>query len=171
MKTGCIYKIANLINGKVYIGQSMNVLERWKRHKIGDTKCPAIRAAIRKYGAENFSFLVIEDNLAESELPDRECYWIEYYDSYSKGYNLTPGGEVCPSKLPDVRKKMSENNHYKGRHGLDNPHFGMKRSAETKAKMSRAHRGNKNHTFGKPRSPEVRKKISDTLKKRNKKKS
>lgn len=60
-KTG-IYKIQNLINGKIYIGQSKNIEKRWLRHKTTafnkndhSYNLPLYRA-IRKYGLENFSF-------------------------------------------------------------------------------------------------------------------
>lgn len=52
--------------------------------------------AIRKYGIENFDFVIIELCKPE-DLNDKEIYWIKYYNSYedvNKGYNLTPGGHA-----------------------------------------------------------------------------
>lgn len=109
-QTNCgIYKIENLINGKVYIGQSISIKNRWQAHKTDgfnpNNKCydrPLYRA-FRKYGLENFDFSVIE--LCSSEkLNEREIYWISYYNSYGEGgYNLTPGGnepiKICPEEL------------------------------------------------------------------------
>ena len=48
--------------------------------------------AFRKYGIENFSICELEkcDN---SILDEREIYWINYYQTYKKGYNATAGGE------------------------------------------------------------------------------
>ena len=95
-----IYKIENLINGKVYIGQSKNIKQRWKEHRYRPFNpsskqydCPFYRA-IRKYGLENFSFVILEETSIE-DLDNKEKYWIEYYDSHNKekGYNLTDGGD------------------------------------------------------------------------------
>lgn len=86
-----IYKITNKINGKQYIGQSINLEHRLNEHRRceGDSY---IHNAIKKYGLENFDFEIIE--LTSKELlNEREKFWIAYYDSYNKGYNLTLGGE------------------------------------------------------------------------------
>lgn len=88
-----IYKITNLINGKCYIGQSVDIYERWHQHKYADCKESVIHTAIKKYGIENFSFEIIE-KLHQEELNEREIYWINYYDSYNKGYNCTLGGDT-----------------------------------------------------------------------------
>ena len=50
-----IYKIENLINHKVYIGQSIHIERRWKEHCANSTSS-VISKAIKKYGKENFSF-------------------------------------------------------------------------------------------------------------------
>lgn len=89
-----IYKIQNLINGKVYIGQSVHIERRFREHKYSDKNNSLIHKAIKKYGIENFSFEVIEecDYLL---LDEREIYWISHYNSTNKekGYNLTQGGQ------------------------------------------------------------------------------
>ena len=100
-----IYKIENLINGKVYIGQSVNTSERWLAHKevltmpshAYELKKPLYKD-MRKYGIENFSFEIIEECDRE-KLNEREIYWIEKYNSYyfdknNNGYNLTRGGDA-----------------------------------------------------------------------------
>ena len=87
-----IYKITNLINGKVYIGQSIDIEKRWEDHKFYSGKeNTAIQSAFKKYGISNFSFEVIEECLKE-ELDAKEIYWIAKYDSFNNGYNLTQGG-------------------------------------------------------------------------------
>lgn len=106
-----IYKIENLINGKVYIGQSICITHRWRAHRK-DAYNPKNRCyerplyrAIRKYGLDNFSFTVIE-YCSEDILNEREVYWIKYYNSFEDGYNLTPGGHepviIIPSKLYEL---------------------------------------------------------------------
>ena len=89
-----IYKITNLINGKVYVGQSVNILTRWRRHRSemnNLNNCYPIYKAMRKYGLENFAFEVIEE-CSKNLLDEREKYWIKYYNSYYDGYNQTSGG-------------------------------------------------------------------------------
>ena len=94
---GFIYKITNKINGKSYIGQTIqNVKERFYQHCA--TKCSqailnmVIHKAINKYGKSNFTIEVIEE-VESTNLNDREKYWIRYYDSYNNGYNSTEGGQ------------------------------------------------------------------------------
>lgn len=101
-----IYKIQNLINGKCYIGQSIDIEKRWKVEKNSafneNSKSYSypISKAFRKYGIENFDFQVLEICNKES-LNEKEKYWIQYYDSYQKGYNQTLGGD---SGSPQVEK-------------------------------------------------------------------
>ena len=102
-----IYKITNLINNKVYIGQSKNIEYRWKQHKNHPFNInnkdydKRLYQAIRKYGLENFSFEILEECQIQ-ELNNKEIYWIKYYDSANidKGYNMTLGGQnSTPIKL------------------------------------------------------------------------
>lgn len=94
-----IYKITNILNGKIYIGCSKNIENRWKQH-LRCNEGHAIHKAIETYGSENFSFEIIEECLPE-ELTIKEIYWIKYYNSYLQGYNMTTGGDgVC-----EVNKK------------------------------------------------------------------
>ena len=94
---GFIYKITNKVNGKSYIGQTIqNVKERFYQHCA--IRCSqavlnmAIHKAINKYGKSNFTIEVIEE-VESTNLNDREKYWIRYYDSYNNGYNSTEGGQ------------------------------------------------------------------------------
>ena len=94
---GFIYKITNKVNGKSYIGQTIqSVKERFYQHCA--TKCSqailnmVIHKAITKYGKSNFTIEVIEE-VESANLNDRERYWIRYYDSYNNGYNSTEGGQ------------------------------------------------------------------------------
>lgn len=88
-----IYKITNILNGKVYIGKSINIQERWKNHKRVPNDGMAIHKAMKKYGIHNFIFEVLEE-CSKEQLDAKESYWIKYYNSYlGEGYNATPGGE------------------------------------------------------------------------------
>ena len=90
-----IYKLTNLKNQKVYIGQAANIAERWKDHiKAGlgiDTPNNMLYTAMMKDGVENFTFEVLEE-CERSALNDRETYYIEFYRSQEYGYNMTKGG-------------------------------------------------------------------------------
>lgn len=85
-----IYLITNIINSKIYIGQTNG---KRKDYFAGGK---LIKQAIRKYGKENFSRkILIEGDFDKIKLDELERYYIkEYKSSDSKiGYNLAPGGE------------------------------------------------------------------------------
>lgn len=88
-----IYKIVNLINGKVYIGQSISIERRWAEHRTSKGNY-YIDKAIKKYGINNFEFCVIEECLPE-RLNELETKYINEYKSLSteSGYNISRGGK------------------------------------------------------------------------------
>lgn len=97
-----IYKATSATTGKVYIGQTTQTLQerinQHNSHAFGHQYNYHFHNAIRKYGADDFSYEIIEDNIKSVEtLNERERYWISYYNSYYDGYNSTMGGEgrVC----------------------------------------------------------------------------
>lgn len=96
---GVIYKITNLINSKIYIGQtSQTAAARWSDHKKNFKSLQddmVIHKAMFKYGKDNFSFEIIEE-CDNNKLSERESYWIKYYNTYEEGYNSTLGGEGAP---------------------------------------------------------------------------
>ena len=82
-----IYKITNLINEKVYIGQSIHIERRWQEHCKPSSRS-LIGKAIQKYGKEHFAFQVLEE-CAEEQLDDLEERYISEYGSIvPKGYNI-----------------------------------------------------------------------------------
>ena len=102
-----IYKIENLINNKVYIGQSENLPKRWKNHlnsykrylKGSKNRGHTILwKAFDKYGLNNFKFTVVA-NCPKEYLNKLEVKFISIYDSYNKGYNATIGGQ-CGGTMP-----------------------------------------------------------------------
>lgn len=96
INTGKIYKYTNLINGKTYIGQTKQSLEqRDHKHITQLNDNTYFHRAIKKYGRENFSLELIEDNIPLDLLNEKEIYYIDYFQSFyttGKGYNLTQGG-------------------------------------------------------------------------------
>ncbi len=93
-----IYKYTNKINGNSYIGQSINIEQRYQQHlfdakNLATRKGTAIDKAIAKYGIENFTFEILEE-CPKEQLNEREKYWINFYDTYNNGYNLTSGGDA-----------------------------------------------------------------------------
>ena len=94
-----IYKITNLINNKIYVGQSIDIDERWKQHiyKAFNSNEKGynsiIHLAFRKYGIENFTLEVLEECKIE-ELDNKERYWIKELNSLEpNGYNILVGGQ------------------------------------------------------------------------------
>ena len=97
-----IYKITNLVNGKIYIGETVRPIKaRWSQHKsraLSEEKGHGydyhLYHAMRKYGLENFNIEEIETCLDE-ERYERETYYIDLFNSFdkNKGYNSTIGGK------------------------------------------------------------------------------
>lgn len=104
-----IYKITNKINNKCYIGQTIkSAKQRWEehqRHAFGshpNDVNKTLYKAIRKYGLENFTFEVIQDNIETYEQLDKaEIYWIDFYNGFIRGYNETLGGQQYHEILPN----------------------------------------------------------------------
>ena len=112
---GYIYKITNILNNKIYIGQTVKTVEkRFQQHKNNSNKPYfsqiVLYKAFNKYGIENFSCEIVE--MVENEkLDEREKYWIEYYDSYFNGYNSTLGGRATQLHnwdIDDIIEKYQE---------------------------------------------------------------
>lgn len=91
---GYIYKIYNDINDKIYVGKTCSTIaERWSKHLYAYTRYDwHLYRAMRKYGVENFHIEAIEECTNEN-LDEKEKYWIKYYNSFEKGYNMTIGGD------------------------------------------------------------------------------
>lgn len=91
-----IYMIKNTINDKAYIGQAKDIFHRWSTHRVElNAERHAnrhLQGAWRKYGAEAFVFSVVEE-CTETDLNNREQYYIDLYDTYNNGYNMDMGGE------------------------------------------------------------------------------
>jgi group I intron endonuclease len=147
-----IYCITNNINGKKYIGQSVNIKNRWQQEKHLSGINKHLESAFQKYGLENFSFEVLEE-CQEKELNAKEVDYIKKFNSTNRemGYNQTTGGEHFKviNKTPmseETRRKISESK--KGQ------------------KFSETHKNNLSKSWKKENhvSPEISKKISESSK-------
>lgn len=152
-----IYKITNP-KGRVYIGQAIDTVKRYKQYKIGDFKQQKrLYSSYLKYGWEAHTFEVIEECLIES-LNCRERYWQEHFDVLSsKGMNCVL--QECEEKRKvysqEIKDKIGKSNTGKTKGKIPwnkgikmSPH-----SAETKTKISLSN-------TGKIHSEEHREKIS-----------
>lgn len=105
-----IYKITNMLNGKIYIGQTTRTLEqRWREHCSTCSGCTYLHNAITKYGKENFQVEQIDVALDQKELNYKEQYYIAYFSSLApNGYNLETGGGSGKQLCDETRKKISK---------------------------------------------------------------
>lgn len=117
-----IYIIYNDFNSLVYIGKAKYGAEhRWKEHIGYDlNNNQYIHRAMRKYGIEHFSYKVLETNIPDEILNEREKYWIKHYNSYiPNGYNMTEGGDGGPGR-PPLSKEEKEYNAQLRQQGIIN---------------------------------------------------
>lgn len=166
MKKICgIYKFTNKVNGKVYIGKSVDVYYRYKDHinKCNRGQKCLFYNALRKYGIEGFNYeIILECSIEELN------YWEKYYISYYKsnvnrygnkyGYNCTDGGDGLCGHEPWNKGKVNiysdETRKSMGAHNIGNSYLlGHHHSEESKKLISK-------HSKGKKESEETRKKKS-----------
>lgn len=103
-----IYKITNKINGKSYIGQSVNIERRWWNHKScnGSDDFPLYKA-IKQYGKDNFTYEVLEE-CSKDKLSERELYYIHKFNTVEEGYNPTDITDN-PFKHKEILTKAIQN--------------------------------------------------------------
>ena len=137
-----IYKATNKINGKSYIGFDSNWPSRKYKHKSRSaTGQQALYCSIRKYGWDNFEWIVIyQSKDAKHTLNEIEPFFIREYNSYKNGYNMTIGGDgsIGYKHSDEMKKYLSEQ-----KTGIKNPMFKKVVSEETKRKLSNLNKGRK----------------------------
>ena len=87
-----IYKITNLNSQKCYIGQAVDIANRWRQHvKRGvgaeDWTRNKLYPAMYSLGVENFTFEIVEE-CERSKLNEREDYWQEFFHAKDYGYSI-----------------------------------------------------------------------------------
>ena len=150
-----IYMIRNKVNGKMYVGQAIEIEgSRWKRHRSelrGNYHVNEhLQRAWNKYGEESFEFSILLE-CEEKQLNTYEEYYIFELMTYDPriGYNKNYGGdsgkhtEETKRKIRESCKGINcgENNYMYGKTGEKCPNYGKHHTKETKKKMSEAKKG------------------------------
>jgi hypothetical protein len=105
-----IYRMYNLINGKSYVGQSVNIRSRWQGH-LCDLRegrhNRLLQADCDLHGINAFEFEILEllDSKDPSILSERELYWVRHHRSNEPehGYNLDEVGSHSGLETLHVR--------------------------------------------------------------------
>jgi group I intron endonuclease len=128
---GIIYSLHNLVNGKYYIGQTVQTMAaRWNEHKkrARNGSLFTIHKAIRKYGPEMFEPRVLV--ICPIDLLDEvERLIITEHRAMVCGYNMVAGGRGCSEPLAEVRARMSQ------------AQSGKRHTEESRQRMSRSKSG------------------------------
>ncbi len=165
-----IYKVINLINGKIYIGQSRYKNDNYLGSGIN------IKEAILFFGRDNFIKEYIDTASDQTELDEKEKYWIKKTDAQNPniGYNIADGGWNHLTITPDIKKKISNTIKNMYENGYVNNRKGKTMSSESREKISKSLKGKSlseetkkklsDLNKGKKHTDEVRKKISESKK-------
>jgi group I intron endonuclease len=143
MNTG-VYRILNLLNGKLYIGSSKNIKERWQQHvsrlNKGTHPSKKLLNAWRKYGSDAFQFEMVElcDVLV---LLKREQHWLDSTRAFKVGYNSRPKAESCLGYKRGTPSSEHIRKNAEAHTGSNNANWGKPRSKETKRKIAAAQKG------------------------------
>jgi group I intron endonuclease len=150
-QAGYIYKITNISNGKIYIGQTWQQIHIRCSHPNKYKNCIKLYRAFNKYGFDNFKVEVITTAFDQSTLDDLESFFIQKYNCIESGYNCQAGGSNGKHS-ESTKQKMSEawlkrpGPSAETKNLISKALIGRTYSAETKKKMSLRKRGENTHT-------------------------
>jgi len=166
-----IYKITNLKNDKIYIGQRQSSKNDAAYYGSGKL----IRLAIKKYGITAFKKEVIEYCNSPEQLNEQEIYWIRHYNSFPPiGYNLICSGTRDKALVSGDKNGFFGKHHTKksielmklhlpNRSGQNNPMYGKSHTDLAKLKISQKNKGKLAGNKNPSKRFAVRKKISQSL--------
>jgi group I intron endonuclease len=158
-----LYKLTNEINGKTYIGQTINPEQRWSNNGYQYRESKILFNAIKKYGFQNFKKEILCEYETQEEINNAEIQTISEYKQQGKAeYNIAGGGHcntfkyMSKEEILQVREKMSES--HKGLQcGKNHPMYGKHHTEEAikKIKENRPDTSGKNHPmYGKHHTEE-----------------
>lgn len=182
--TSGVYEITNQVNGKRYVGSSLNIKKRWGRHlselRRGQHSNAHLQCAFDKYGESAFTFSILEHVENIPHVIPREQH---YLDMLLPEYNMAPvaGSSLGRPRSPETRAKLSEANEghavsEEAKQKMRAAWTPERRQAQadrmrqrfvtkaTRFKMSEAKIGERNHNYGKHLSEEHRRKLSEAHK-------
>ena len=103
-----IYKITNVQNNKIYVGQSNDIYRRFYEHQTkGESSRIPVDVAIQKYGKNSFTYEVLEECTID-ELNEKETFWIKKLNAIKDGYNCSEGGDQQSIGENNGRSKLTE---------------------------------------------------------------
>ena len=151
-RVGLIYKITSP-SGKSYIGKTVQSFsKRMYQHTDKNSSCVALARAINKYGWDQMKREIVEENIPEDQLNDREKYWIKTYNTMTPhGYNLMEGGgeggthsDISRGRMQETRRKNAiVKNGYRGHvdcnHGIFYPRVWTNTSQEYISRGCKTH--------------------------------
>ncbi len=172
LKIVAVYCIQNTANGKKYVGQSTDVVGRWRGHRAklrhGKHDNPYLQRAWVKYGEAAFTFTILEC-VDEALLSEREGYYCAALRTLDRhyGYNIevvTPDGhrhlsEEGRRKVGDFHRGKPKSAEHRARIAASHIGMSVAHTDETRRKMSESRRGSKNHRYGVPMSEETKAKL------------
>jgi len=169
---GIIYMATNILNGKIYIGQTTGTLEKRKSKHRRAEGCAHFKAAINKYGFESFHWDIIDCSTTKEGMDALESWWINYMGSIDNGYNLKVGGESHrfsestkqKMRAAKIGKKLTEEHKKK----IGDAGRGKARSKEAIRKTAEKQKGRKNslESIEKQRAKMIGRKLTDEHKRK-----
>ncbi len=130
-----VYKITNLINNKIYIGQDR------KNNPLYYGSGKAIINAIKKYGKENFIKEILSICENEEDMNEKEMYWIETLNSRDRkiGYNISIGGKEGDRQIGYDITKKGIYNYWIEKYGVEEADIRLKKQKEKLSKHVKEH--------------------------------
>ena len=146
-KVSGVYTITNTVNGKIYVGESINVFQKLRVHR-SDLKANRhtnnrLQNSFNKYGIKNFKFELLEEHNPEF-IKSFENYWANLLNSHNPkfGFNLKscdPYNQGKHSK--NTKEKIGKKASVRLKDPKDNPFYGKKHTNEVKALISQHNKG------------------------------